>query len=163
MTGRAGAHAPWESLSTVRKAAGVSLASLAQASKLNISHLSALEKGRVSPRATTLKRIADALGVPVTSIPVPEGTDWIAQRVAELVAAELERVGLSGLADEPKDAEVNEDLAEALRAMMRRDALSRLVSIRNGNTLRAEEVGEAAELLERASAALRLEQYRLLE
>lgn len=62
------AHTPWESLISVREAAGVSRYRLAQDMGINLSHLGRLERGEASPRADTIRRAAQALGVPVEQV-----------------------------------------------------------------------------------------------
>ncbi len=50
----------------LREARGLSLRALAQASTLSPNALSQIERGNVSPSVSTLNRLADALGVPIT-------------------------------------------------------------------------------------------------
>lgn len=59
---------PWESLVSTREAAGVSRYRLAQDMGINLSHLGRLERGEASPRADTIRRAAEALGVPVEQV-----------------------------------------------------------------------------------------------
>lgn len=71
---------------------------------MNLSHLGDLERGLVSPRANTVRRAAETLGVPVASIsPRPMSSDdgnvvvrmdQIEALVQRLVAEELDRRGL---------------------------------------------------------------------
>lgn len=58
-----------------RLAAGFTLAALAEATNLKVPNLSRLEGGKTAPNVVTLKRVADALGVPVCRLldpPPPE-------------------------------------------------------------------------------------------
>ncbi len=48
-----------------RLAAGLTLAALAEQTGLLVPNLSRLESGKTAPNVVTLKRVADALGVPV--------------------------------------------------------------------------------------------------
>lgn len=59
---------PWESLISAREAAGVSRYRLAKEMGINLSHLGRLERGEASPRADTIRRAAQALGVPVEQV-----------------------------------------------------------------------------------------------
>ncbi|TXH09969.1 MAG: XRE family transcriptional regulator [Spirochaetes bacterium] len=107
MTGRLGAHAPWETLTAVREAQGMSKTQLARRASMNLSHVSALELGRVSPRAQTVKTLADALGVSVSAI-TPPGRGRPASvtegRVREIIFQEL---GLDGTTPEPEETLTN--------------------------------------------------------
>lgn len=59
---------PWESLVSAREAAGMSRYRLAKEMGINLSHLGRLEKGLATPRADTIRRAADAIGVPVERV-----------------------------------------------------------------------------------------------
>jgi transcriptional regulator with XRE-family HTH domain len=52
----------------LRKKAGLSQAALAFKAKLSPGYLARLEVGRHDPTLTTLKKLAKALGVPVTEL-----------------------------------------------------------------------------------------------
>ena len=72
------ASIPWESLVSTREAAGVSRYRLAQDMGINLSHLGRLERGEASPRADTIRRAAEALGVPVEQVtPVKEDAELV--------------------------------------------------------------------------------------
>lgn len=62
------ARIPWETLISAREAAGVSRYRLAQDMGINLSHLGRLERGEASPRVDTIRRAAQALGVPVEQV-----------------------------------------------------------------------------------------------
>lgn len=54
-------------LRALRQAKGMSLRALARASGLSANALSLIERGQTSPTVSTLYRLADALGVPITA------------------------------------------------------------------------------------------------
>lgn len=132
MTGKAGAHAPWESLTAVREAMGMSKSELARKADMNLSHLGALESGRVSPRAKTIAQLAKALGVTPASIPPPGDMSWIDALVRERVEAELRRVGLAELAVEVPNVATDEEynLRRVAGNMTQRGFLQEIVRIR---------------------------------
>ncbi len=61
-------------LRQLREARKVSMRALAQMSGLSANALSMIERGKTSPSVSTLYRLADALGVPVTDFFSPEST-----------------------------------------------------------------------------------------
>jgi transcriptional regulator with XRE-family HTH domain len=61
-----------EVLKRLREEKGISLRQLAARSGLSPNALSTIERGRVSPSVSTLYKLADALGVPITAFFVPE-------------------------------------------------------------------------------------------
>lgn len=61
-------------LRQLREARKVSMRALAQMSGLSANALSMIERGKTSPSVSTLYRIADALGVPVTDFFSPESS-----------------------------------------------------------------------------------------
>jgi transcriptional regulator with XRE-family HTH domain len=56
----------------LREARKISMRSLAQISGLSANALSMIERGKTSPSVSTLYRLADAMGVPVTDFFSPE-------------------------------------------------------------------------------------------
>jgi transcriptional regulator with XRE-family HTH domain len=58
-------------LKELREERGLSMRALAQKSGLSANALSMIERGRSSPSVSTLYKIADALGVPITSFFAP--------------------------------------------------------------------------------------------
>lgn len=63
---------PWSSLIAAREAVGWSRFRLAAEMRINLSHLGRLERGDAAPRADTVRRAAEALGVTVQQV-APEG------------------------------------------------------------------------------------------
>ncbi len=61
-----------EVLKRLREEKGISLRQLAARSGLSPNALSTIERGRVSPSVSTLYKLADALGVPITAFFAPE-------------------------------------------------------------------------------------------
>ena len=61
-------------LRQLREARGVSMRTLATMSGLSANALSMIERGKTSPSVSTLYRLADALGVPVTDFFSPESS-----------------------------------------------------------------------------------------
>lgn len=59
-------------LKELREASGSSMRSLAAKSGLSANALSMIERGRTSPSVSTLYKLADALGVPITEFFAPE-------------------------------------------------------------------------------------------
>src|SRR5512142_471102 len=76
-------------LHELREAQGISMRALATKSGLSANALSMIERGRTSPSVSTLYKLADALGVPVTEFFAP-GADK--QRVILVRADERTRV-----------------------------------------------------------------------
>src|SRR5512142_66584 len=76
-------------LHELREAQGISMRALATKSGLSANALSMIERGRTSPSVSTLYKLADALGVPVTEFFAP-GADK--QRVILVRADERMRV-----------------------------------------------------------------------
>lgn len=69
---------PWTSLITARETFGMSRYRLAKEMGINLSHLGRLEKGLATPRADTIRRASEALGVPVAEItPHDEGSQLV--------------------------------------------------------------------------------------
>src|SRR5512144_1481772 len=58
-------------LHELREARGISMRALASRSGLSANALSMIERGRTSPSVSTLYKLADALGVPVTEFFAP--------------------------------------------------------------------------------------------
>jgi transcriptional regulator with XRE-family HTH domain len=56
-----------ESIRRLREAHNLSMRALAKASGLSANALSMIERGKTSPSISTLYKLADALGVPVTA------------------------------------------------------------------------------------------------
>lgn len=61
-------------LSQLRESRRISMRALAQRSGLSANALSMIERGKTSPSVSTLYRLADALGVPVTDFFSPQST-----------------------------------------------------------------------------------------
>ena len=98
------ASIPWESLVSTREAAGVSRYRLAQDMGINLSHLGRLERGEASPRADTIRRAAEALGVPVEQVtPVKEDAELVLT-VGQL--REVLREELASVVETPKNDSV---------------------------------------------------------
>lgn len=84
--------APWASLVAARESAGVSRYRLAREMGINLSHLGRLERGEVSPRAGTVRRAAEALGVPVEQVaPSKDGAALVVtvEQLREIFRQEL--------------------------------------------------------------------------
>jgi len=127
-------HVPWETLTALREAHGMSKAELARRAGMNLSHLSALESGRTAPRAATVKQIAEALGVSVGAIPLHDtSVSWMESVVRVMVDAELRRVGLAELAKPIPDAHTPDeyDLRRVGGNMTQRGFLQAVVRVRN--------------------------------
>ena len=62
-----------ERIKQVRKAAGVSLTTLAQRSGLYREQVAYAERAETDPRASTLEKLARGLGVPVCAFFAPTG------------------------------------------------------------------------------------------
>lgn len=132
MTGRAGAHPPWESLIAVRESLGLNKAALARKAELNLSHLGALESGRVSPRPETIKKLAEALGVSAAAIPPPGNVPWLEKRVTELVEAELHRYGLTTIRHDTGTTpaiRTETDMQRVARSLTNSEFLKKVISI----------------------------------
>jgi transcriptional regulator with XRE-family HTH domain len=63
-----------EALVALRKAGGDSQKTLAERAGLSEKSLNLIEQGKTHPRVSTLKKLADALSVPLGAITVPEQT-----------------------------------------------------------------------------------------
>lgn len=74
----------------VREAQGKSLTDLSHDVRMNLSHLSRIEKGHVRPHAPTVKRIADALGVAPLDIPLPG--EEPAEGLSPVMAAQVRQI-----------------------------------------------------------------------
>lgn len=61
-------------LKKLRQERGLSIRALARASELSANAISVIERGRSSPSVSTLYKITGALGIPITSIFLLEGT-----------------------------------------------------------------------------------------
>lgn len=87
---------PWESLTVARTRAGLNRSDLARRAEMNLSHLSLVEQGRIRPRTATVGKIAAALGLAPTDIPLPvvENPTTVRrldeQRVREIIREEIE-------------------------------------------------------------------------
>jgi transcriptional regulator with XRE-family HTH domain len=82
-----------ESLQRLRAERGLSMRALAKTSGLSANALSMIERGRTSPSVSTLYKLADALGVPVTAF---FGTPEARQQLIHLSALERPRVPIVG-------------------------------------------------------------------
>lgn len=107
--------APWESLVSTRKAAGVSRYRLAQDMGINLSHLGRLERGEASPRADTIRRAAEALGVSVEQV-TPAKADaalvLTVEQLREVLREELASVKTLKDDNAPTMANVVADIAQ---------------------------------------------------
>jgi len=81
-------HGVWASLRDVRSDRGRTLTALADATGYSLSHLSDLERGRRLPSPEAVRRIADALNVPMTVIDRSRQTE-LREMVREIVREEL--------------------------------------------------------------------------
>ena len=90
-------NTPWVSLIAAREAKGWSRFRLAAEMKMNLTHLGNLEKGKVSPRISTVQKAAAVLGVPLNMLivegvsPPTDDTSWLRNLIREVVAEELDR------------------------------------------------------------------------
>ena len=82
-----------ESLRRLRAESGMSMRALAKSSGLSANALSMIERGRTSPSVSTLYKLAEALGVPVTAF---FGTPEERQQVIFLRALDRARVPIVG-------------------------------------------------------------------
>jgi transcriptional regulator with XRE-family HTH domain len=82
-----------ESLRRLRAESGMSMRTLAKSSGLSANALSMIERGRTSPSVSTLYKLADALGVPVTAF---FGTPEERQQVIFFRALDRSRVPIVG-------------------------------------------------------------------
>lgn len=82
-----------EGLQRLRTERGLSMRALAKTSGLSANALSMIERGKTSPSVSTLYKLADALGVPVTAF---FGTPEKRQQVIHLRALERSRVPIVG-------------------------------------------------------------------
>ncbi len=82
-----------DSLKRLRAEKGLSMRALAKNSGLSANALSMIERGRTSPSVSTLYKLADALGVPVTAF---FGAPEARQQVIHLSAHEHARVPVVG-------------------------------------------------------------------
>jgi transcriptional regulator with XRE-family HTH domain len=80
-------------LRQVREERSMSMRSLATASGLSANALSMIERGKTSPSVSTLYKLADAMGVPITTF---FGEQTSKQQVIFLRAEERPRVSYSG-------------------------------------------------------------------
>lgn len=114
------ASIPWESLVSTREAAGVSRYRLARDMGINLSHLGRLERGEASPRADTIRRAAEALGVPVERVtPVKEDAALVltVEQLREVLREELASVKT------PKDdivSALSNDVADIAQDIVRK-------------------------------------------
>ena len=81
-----------ERLRELREARNISMRTLATKSGLSANALSMIERGRASPSVSTLYKLADALGVSITSF---FGSDSERQKVVFLKSEERPRVSFS--------------------------------------------------------------------
>ncbi|WP_052248975.1 cupin domain-containing protein [Leisingera sp. ANG-Vp] len=108
-----------EDLRSLRKAQGLTLADLAEASGRSVSFLSKIERGQARPSVTALGEIAEALGVPVgwffeTDGPAPaEERPYIvrADRRRKLTYSGLSGTDYMGFEDHLLSASLDRDLA----------------------------------------------------
>lgn len=61
-----------EALEAIRKAGGDTQKTLAARTGISENSLNFIEQGKKRPRATTIRKLADALSVPVGAITIPE-------------------------------------------------------------------------------------------
>lgn len=59
-------------LRTIRERTGLSIRQLGEVSTVAFSQISLIERGAATPNPATIKKLADALGVPITAIISPE-------------------------------------------------------------------------------------------
>lgn len=113
--------APWTSLISAREAAGVSRYRLAQKMHINLSHLGELERGKSFPRADTVRRAAEALGVTVEQVtPTTEDTTLVVtvKQLREIIRDELARhEGAVPLAPSESVIPVSGDIAQLPRTL----------------------------------------------
>ncbi len=70
----------------VRRRRGISQASLARRCRTSQTHISRIERGKVSPSVETLRRILETMGesLSITAGPAPHGNESDAEVLAEL-------------------------------------------------------------------------------
>ena len=111
---------PWTSLISAREAAGVSRYRLAQDMGINLSHLGRLERGEASPRADTIRRAAEALGVSVEQV-TPSKADaalvLTVEQLREVLREELASV--TTLKDDSVSVQSN-DVADIAQDIVRK-------------------------------------------
>lgn len=111
-------NAPWTSIIAAREAAGMSRYRLAQEMHINLSHLGRLERGEASPRADTVRRAAEALGVTVEqATPAKEDAALVVteDRLRQLIIASLKEVCTEREEGAPKElwgVYLNTDMTE---------------------------------------------------
>ena len=111
---------PWTSLISAREAAGVSRYRLAQDMGINLSHLGRLERGEASPRADTIRRAAEALGVSVEQVtPTKDGAALVltVEQLREVLREELASV--TTLKDDSVSVQSN-DVADIAQDIVRK-------------------------------------------
>jgi len=110
---------PWESLVSTREAAGVSRYRLAQDMGINLSHLGRLERGEASPRADTIRRAAEALGVSVEQVTPAKADAALVLTVEQL--REVLREELTSAAESKDPANVpSNDVADIAQDIVRK-------------------------------------------
>ena len=63
---------PWETLRAVRTSQALTITDLARRAEMNLNHVSRLERGQLKPTATTVAKLAEALGVPIGALAPPD-------------------------------------------------------------------------------------------
>jgi len=81
-----------ERLRELREARNISMRALATRSGLSANALSMIERGRASPSVSTLYKLADALGISITSF---FGSNTERQQVVFLIADERARMSFT--------------------------------------------------------------------
>lgn len=81
-------HGVWDALRDARTSRGRTLTALAADTGYSLSHLSDLERGRRLPSPQAVRRIADALKVPMTLIDRSRHNE-LREMVREIVREEL--------------------------------------------------------------------------
>lgn len=110
---------PWESLVSTREAAGVSRYRLAQDMGINLSHLGRLERGEASPRADTIRRAAEALGVSVEQVTPAKADAALVLTVEQLREVLREELTSAAASKYPVNAPSN-DVADIAQDIVRK-------------------------------------------
>lgn len=96
-------------LKSLREARGISMRSLARSSGLSANALSMIERGRTSPSVSTLNKLANALGIPVTAFfrVEPERRKVVLCKAGERTRLPFLRGTWEGLGGESFDGRLN--------------------------------------------------------
>ena len=113
------ASTPWESLVSTREAAGVSRYRLAQDMGINLSHLGRLERGEASPRADTIRRAAEALGVSVEQVTPSKADAALVLTVEQLREVLREELTSAAESEDPANVPSN-DVADIAQDIVRK-------------------------------------------